>query len=246
MNKIKIGIDIDEIFRAKWLQFDRYYYQEFGAEGIPTEQLYTYDFFNTYEWNRTKENMFVLKDDFPEDINPLDYVQDENGHFLAENFIFNTEKIDLSARETYNKFMYEDYLFEIFGSAPLMYKGIDLDLKNFLYKYINYIDVTVFSVENVHSIPPTLFFLSRIMSRFNTYKFLEKSIDIISDVDVIITTDPALLLAELPENKTIIKVKRPYNTDIQSEKEILQLADLINNAEFEKLVNFKNEENVRE
>lgn len=250
MSKLKIGIDINEILRAIWLQFDRYYYQEYGLEGIPSEQLYTYDFFNTYTWNRTKEKTLVLKDDFPEDISPEFYAIDENGKSLADAFLFNTENVDLSEKETYNKFMYEDYLFEIFGSAPFMYKGLDLDLKNFLYKYKDYIDVTIFSVENVHSIPPTLFFLSRIMSRFSTYKFLDRSTDIIDDIDVdiIITTDPELLNSELAKKyKTLIKVKRPYNVNMCPDtKEILQLADLIDDAEFEKLINYKKEENVGE
>ena len=35
MRKIKVGISIDEILRAKWLQFDRYYVQEFAKMVSP-------------------------------------------------------------------------------------------------------------------------------------------------------------------------------------------------------------------
>ena len=43
-----VGIDIDEILRAKWLQFDKYYVEEFGLDGVPKEQEYVYDFFNNF------------------------------------------------------------------------------------------------------------------------------------------------------------------------------------------------------
>ena len=52
--KLKVGIDINEVFRAKWLQFDRFYTQEFGEEGIP-EQPYVYDFFKNYKFEDTVE-----------------------------------------------------------------------------------------------------------------------------------------------------------------------------------------------
>jgi hypothetical protein len=135
--------------------------------------------------------------------------------------------------------MHVDYVFEIFGSAPFMYKGLDLDLKNFLYKYGKNIEVTIFSVENVHTIPPTLFFLSRVMSRFSNYKFVEKVTDIINDVDIIITTDPILLDAELQEGKTIIKIDRPYNAENGKQyTSVLQLVELVDDDEFEKMIGY--------
>jgi len=241
MKKVKIGIDINEILRAKWLQFDRYYLNEFGEEGVPAKIPYVYDYFNTYAWNATSEQINVLKEKFDDNFNTLDYVVDEEtGEAPVDTFISNKEIVSETALEVYNKFMHLDFVFEISGSAPFMYKGLDLDLKNFLYKYGKFIDVTIFSVENVHTIPPTLFFLSRIMSRFSTYKFVENSTDIIEDVDVIITTDPKLLNVKLPEGKTIIKVNRPYNVDNGTDySSVLQLVELVDNVEFEKLIGYE-------
>lgn len=38
--KLTIGIDIDEVLRAKWIQFDKHYIEEFGEEGTPKDNPY--------------------------------------------------------------------------------------------------------------------------------------------------------------------------------------------------------------
>ena len=244
MSKIRVGIVIDEILRAKWLQFDRFYAQEFGDEDIPEEaQSYVYDFFKNYSWRDTIEEIKEMREpeDTPKEINPIDYQLDEDGNAPADFMIFKpTEKVSLSAKEVYNRFMYEDFLFEIHGAAPKMYHQLDLDVNNFLQKYEDTIDYTVMSVENRFTIPPTLFFLSKISSRFKKYKFVDKAIDMWNDIDVLITTDPEILNLGAPWFKKIIKLKRPYNENINvGSLEVLQIADLINNRDFEKIIKYK-------
>lgn len=243
MSKVRVGIDINEIFRAKWLQFDRFYVQEFGDKGVPEEQPYVYDFFKHYKWEDTVEKIKELKEpeETPEDINPIEYQVDEKGDAPADIFLFKkTEEIQLSAREVYNRFMYQDYLFELHASAPIMYKGMDLHVNNFYEKYNNTSDFTLFSVENKFSIPPTLFFLSKMTCRFRNIQFLTKSIDMWKDVDVLITTDPEILNLGTPWGKKLIKLTRPYNKDIKAGNlEVLQIADLIDNPKFEKIIKYK-------
>lgn len=244
MSKLKIGIDINEIMRARWLQFDRFYAQEFGNEGIPEDQPYQYDFFNTYEWKDGIEEIKELREpeDIPENINPIDYQIDEKGEASADFLLFKpTEKVKITALEQYNRFMYEDFLFEIHGAAPKMYPQLDLDVNNFLLRYDKAADFTVLSVENRFSIPPTLFFLSKISSRFKNYVFVDKGMDMWKYVDILITTDPKLLSVGAPWGKKIIKLKRPYNENLKKYSlEVLQIADLIKNTEFEKIIKFKN------
>ena len=210
--KLKVGIDINEVFRAKWLQFDRFYAQEFekGEEEIVPN--YCYDFFKNYEWNDTVEIIKELKEpdtDFPDDINPIHYQVDENGEADADAFLFKkTEELRLTAREVYNRFMYEDYVFEIHASAPIMYKGMDLHAKNFYLKYGEHSNFTLFSVENQFSIPSTLFFLSRMTSRFKNIKFIDKNLEMWDDIDVLITTDPEILTLGAPWGKKLIKLIR--------------------------------------
>jgi hypothetical protein len=137
--------------------------------------------------------------------------------------------------------MYEDFLFEIFGSAPIMYKGMDFHVKQFYEKYKDYLEFTIYSVENQLSIPPTLFFLSKMSCRFNNYRFVEKPIDMLNDVDIFITTDPEILSHGQFLDRKIIKLKRPYNenyTSVNCSLEALQIADLIDNEEFEKIINY--------
>jgi hypothetical protein len=243
MSRVKVGIAVDEVLRAKWLQFDRFYAQEFGED--QHEPKYVYDYFDNYKWKDTKELVKEMREpeDTPEHINPIDYQVDEKtGEAPADFMLFKkAEKVELSAREVYNRFMYEDYLFEIHGSATMMYKGMDLHVNNFLLKYDNTADITVLSVENRFSIPPTLFFLSKISSRFTSYKFVNKAIDMWHDVDVLITTDPEILRLGAPWGKKLIKLKRPYNEEIKAGSlEVLQVADLIDNPEFEKIIKYKN------
>jgi len=94
MSKLKVGIVVDEILRAKWLQFDRFYAQEFGEEGIPKEQPYVYDFFNSYKWKDTEETIKEMREpeDTPKDINPLDYQVDEKGEAPADFMLFKKKK----------------------------------------------------------------------------------------------------------------------------------------------------------
>jgi len=243
MGKTKIGIVIDEILRAKWLQFDRFYAQEFGEEDIPEKQPYVYDFFKAYPWKDTVEKVKEMREpeDTPDTINPIDYQVDDKGNAPVDFMIFKPEKeIKLTAKEVYNRFMYEDYLFEINGAAPAMYKGMDLHVNNFLQKYEDTVDFTVLSVENRFSIPPTLFFLSKISTRFKNYMFLDKATDMWKEVDILITTDPEILKLGAPWGKKLIKLKRPYNEKIKAGSlEVLQIADLIDNQNFEKIIKYK-------
>lgn len=245
MKKIKVGIDINEIFRARWIQFDRFYAQEFGEDNIP-EQQYVFDYFNDYVWNDTKEEVKELKepDEMPDSINPLDYAVDDNGDAPADVFLFKKSKsINLTAKEVYNRFMYEDFLFEIFGSAPLMYKNLDVDVNKFYFKYKDHIEFVIFSVENEFSISPTLFFLSKMSCKFTNIKFVKKNTDIWKDVDVLITTDPDLLTSKKPQRKKLIKIIRPYNKTIRNNNiniEKIQLNELRDDKKFEKIIRFKN------
>lgn len=247
--KIKIGIDIDEVLRAKWLQFDKYYVEEFGEEGTPTENPYTQDFFEKYKWKDRIEKEKFLKDPekTPDKINPLDYVADESGESPVDAILFKPEEtIKLTPREVYNRFMYEDYLLEIHGSAPLMYRRMELDVDKFIKKYENYCDFIVLGKENWFSIPPTLFFLSKTMLKFKEYKFHDDYDEYwLNDLDIIITCNPKVIECK-PDNKKHIKLNRPYNMENDSGliHDLLHIKDLIDSTEFQKIIGYiKEKEN---
>ena len=234
MNKdLRISIEIDEILRSKWIQFDKFYAQEFGEEGIP-EEPYVFDFFKEYKWEDGVEQIQIMKDDIPEDMSPTEYQVDEDGKSVADPFLFKTESKEYTAKEQYEKFMYEDFLFEIFGSAPQLYRGLDLHINEFISKFKD-LQITIVSKENLQTIPPTLFFLGKSMMRFKNYKFYDKFEDYWDDCDILITTNPELLV-NIPEGKTVIKIKRPYNKEIKSDYEYINLYDLIKDEKFNKLI----------
>jgi hypothetical protein len=242
--KLKIGIDINEVLRARWLQFDRFYTEEFGGkEGVEDQPaVYVYDFFGKYKWEEKTEVNRDLKEpeDMPADINPLEYQVDEaTGEANADFALFKApETVHLTAKQVYNRFMYEDYAFEIFGSAPMMYKNMDLEVNQFYFKYKDLVDFVVISKENQFSIPSTLFFLSKIRTRFTEYRFVETNKEMLEGLDVLITTDPEIL--DAPTAKKIIKLLRPYNeTCIKGDiTPVFQINDLNGNPEFEKLINY--------
>jgi len=242
MAKLRVGIDINETLRGRWAQFDRFYAQEFGEENLD-DPKYVYDFWKEYHWEDTIEVDKELKepDDMPDDINPIYYQTDEKGEAEADSFIFKKSvETKLTAREVYNRFVYQDFLFEIHGAAPKIYPQVDLDTNNFLQKYEETVDFTVMSVENRFSIPPTLFFLSKVSSRFNNYKFLEKAVDMWKHVDILITTDPEIIQLGAPWGKKLIKLRRPYNEKLKSGTlDAMQIVDLIENKDFQKIIKFK-------
>lgn len=240
--KLKIGIDINEILRARWLQFDRFYDQEFGGENNESTK-YEFDLFGKYPWKDTVEVDKELKEpgDMPENINPIDYLLNENGEAPADIFLFKKQtEIHLTAKEVYNRFMYQDYLFEIFGSAPMMYKDMDVHINKFQEKYKDTVDFIIVSKENQFSIPPTLFFLSKIRSRFSEYRFAETNEELLKGLDCIITTDPEILDRFKDCDNMIIKILRPYNENSWngSITPVLHINDLNGNEEFEKLINY--------
>ena len=242
--KLRIGIDINEVLRAKWYQFDKYYIEEFGEEGAPQKDTYVYDYFKAYKFKDTVETNKELKEpeDMPENINPLDYQMDKKlGEPPADIFLFKAPvKSKLTAKEVYNRFLYQDFLFEIYGAAAMMYRNMDVDVNKFLEKYQNFADFTIISIENKFTIPPTLFFLSKISTRFKNYCFVDKASDMWKHVDILITTNPEILQNKISWFKKLIKIIRPYNENITAGSlQIKQVAELINNKKFEKIIKYK-------
>ena len=221
MEKLKLGIDIDEILRAKWLAFDRYYADEFGENGI-TEPFNTYELTNHYEFVETEEVTQVVTEEFLEHeglskLSPKEYVVDqETGKAPVDDFAFNTEKKILSPQEVFDKFLYEDYLFEIHGSAPKLYINADVDVNVFLKRYSEYFDFVFFAKTRISAIPATLFFLSKMRLEVKNISFVESNEEIWNKVDWIVTTDPTIP-TEKPSDKVCVMLDRLYNKETDAD-----------------------------
>lgn len=248
MSKKILAIDINEVLRSLWIQFDRYYVEEFGEEGAPEDddEAYTYNFWKDYEWKDTTVEVNELKEDAPETIPASEYVVDEEtGQSNADFLLFNKKMVDYTAREMFKKFMYEDYCMDIFGFAPKMYMQVDKDLDDFYRKYKDQYEFALVSKENWFSIPPTLFWLAKVTPRIRNYFFYEENQEIWDRVDILITTDPELLESK-PENKKVIKIQRPFNEENKADFESVNIVDLINDEDFKKIINYKETEVKKE
>lgn len=130
---------------------------------------------------------------------------------LSKSFPFKDKK-------AYNKFLYEDYPFEVFAEATVASRMLD---KNFNLWHISvddeYGDDVDILLANPYefntSIGYTCFFLSQIATRVREIYFPKNSADIWEKCDVLVTADPKLL-SEKPEGKKTVKIEMPYNEGI--------------------------------
>ncbi len=137
MKKIVVGIDINEIIRGRWQKFDQCYVSEYGMDGV-IEPFDTFDFRNHYKFEDHVQVTNFLNEELPEEVSPIEYqVNPETGEAPVDAFAFKKESENITADAAYKKFLYEDYAFEIFGAAPLLYKNVDLDFEKFFKKYMD-------------------------------------------------------------------------------------------------------------
>ena len=215
---------------------------------------FTLDYWNDFHWEDTDEKIDYLNEDLPEDISPLEYqVDPETGEAPVDHMAFRKRVESKTAEEIYKRFLYQDYLLEIFGHASKIYRNVDVEIEQFYTKYKDFADFRIICKENWFTIPPTLFFLSKVRPRFKHYHFLENDEEIWDLADIMITTDPKTIKAK-PKNllyKSVIMLKRPYNYDPEEDKvlekdvedavcfSVMNVRDLTDNEEFEKLIGYE-------
>ena len=145
-------------------------------------------------------------------------------------------------RNEYNKFLYEDYPFEVFAEAPVMDKMLDKKLNLWTLSMQNdeqFEDGIDFIIANPFefntSIGYTCFFLSQIATRIREFYFPKDSSTIWDRCDVLITADPRLLSCK-PEGKVSVKIEAPYNEDNEADFTYESLTKLIEDENFGKKI----------
>lgn len=225
MSKKVLAIDIDEVIRSKWLQFDRFYAQEFGEDGIKMP-FDTYNLRNHYEFKESTEVINYLNEEIPDDISPIEYVVDkETGEAPVDHLAFRKREEKLTPDQLFNKFLYEDFLVEIFGSAPTLYRGLDIDLRKFKLAFENDVDIILFSAEKNVSISVTLFFLSKIRPIIRKYYFPETPEEIWNEADIVITTDPSIINSK-GDGQKVVLLKRQHNAELTGDFSAINIQDL--------------------
>ena len=158
----------------------------------------------------------------------------ENLDFSTNNYekIFNFE-----SRKEYEKFLYEDFVFEIFAEATACEKTLDKKLNLWLIEQENNEDLQdelkiAFSnpMEFNASIGYTYFFLSKMATRIREVFLPSDSSEIWERSDVLVTADPKLIQSK-PEGKTVIKIENDYNRNLTADYTFNSLADFLQDKE---------------
>lgn len=152
---------------------------------------------------------------------------------LKSNDLF--EEFNFNSKEEYQKFLYEDYPYEIFGSCPSIEKDLPARFNNWLVNVVENIEcdenfefIIVSPMEFSLSIQSTFFFLSKIGCRVREVFFPKNSVDIWNICDALITANPKLLDCK-PDKKISIKINMSYNTKCNADYSYSTFADFISN-----------------
>ena len=155
------------------------------------------------------------------------YVKGYNHQYDPENFSEWTNDMEAAlpfkTRRAYEKFVYEDYSFELFGKCPTCTKKLTEQLNEWAEQTIKDIDTDepidvmfVSTMEYGASIGNTYFFLSKLGTKIREAYFPVDSSTIWDRCDVLITANPSLLNNK-PEGKTTIRIKKDYNADCHAD-----------------------------
>lgn len=123
----------------------------------------------------------------------------------------------------YEKFVYEDYAYELFGACPACELQLSSAFNDWVTNIIPNIDietpielVMVSPFEYGLSIASTYFFLSKIGCRVRKVIMPMDSSEIWNTCDVLITANPDLL-ATKPDKKISVKIDTDYNEKAKSD-----------------------------
>lgn len=163
---------------------------------------------------KTKQIGFVYKKYIDENID-LDRIDLENNK-IDEAFGF-------KSKNEFNKFLYEDYPFEIFAEATMMDSALDKKLNLWHISLNDNEDIDdeldlmlANTMEFNASIGYTYFFLSKMATRIREVFLPLNSISIYDKCDILITSD-VKLLTNIPKNKLAIKIETDYNKGVNND-----------------------------
>lgn len=139
----------------------------------------------------------------------------------------------------YNRFVYDDFAFELFGKCETCGRSLTTDLSVWLREIGNIetdekIEVMfVSTMEYGASIGYSYFFISKLGPEIREVYFPLNSLDVWDKCDVLITANPQLL-ENKPVGKKSVKIKTEYNDECDSDFEYRSLSKFcqdINNTE---------------
>lgn len=123
----------------------------------------------------------------------------------------------------YEKFVYEDYAYELFGACPTCELQLSAAFNDWVTKIVPDLDtdepvdlIMVSPFEYGLSIASSYFFLSKIGCRVRKVFFPTDSSEIWQKCDALITANPDLINIK-PEGKISVKIEKEYNIETASD-----------------------------
>ncbi len=165
---------------------------------------------------------------------PLDTF-DLLNHYKFESIIGNDGVTMLSPRQHLEKFMYDDFPYQIFGTAPEIEKAAEainkiqqFGLLNGLYK------TSLVCKLKGKSISSTMAFLSKINCRIKNIHFVDEDYEKWDYADVLIDVSPESI-QEKPERKVVIKINHIANQWDKADFSFDHIKDVMNEDFLRKL-----------
>lgn len=145
-------------------------------------------------------------------------------------------------RKRYLQFLYEDFPFEIFGSANQCEKNLTIRLNEWLAE-IEDLDEEptvcfVSTKEYDKSIGATYYFLGKYAPKIREAHMLLNENDVWGVCDVIITANPNVI-SNTPNDKLCVKINNSYNQEIESKFNYDTLMSFFNDTNVIKKLNNK-------
>jgi hypothetical protein len=161
---------------------------------------------------------------------------------LTTNDMF--ELFPFKSIEEYQKFIYEDYSWELYGKCETCTRTLTSDFKNWLTKTILNIDtdepievMIISPMEYGLSIPSSYFFLSKLGVPVREVYFPSDSSMVWEKCDVLITANP-IFLNKKPNEKKVVRIEMDYNKESPYDYTYATLTDFFSQSiNTEKLLN---------
>ena len=164
------------------------------------------------------------------------YLLNYNREFDTSDFSFWTNEMQnlliFKTDREYERFVYEDYSYELFGKNDTCERNTITDLKKFseeIYDINNKNTIMFVSpMEIGPSIGYTYFFISKLGSDIREVYLPKDSFTIWDKCDVLITANPRLLDSK-PEGKKSVKINFEYNNDCEADFTFNSFSEIANN-----------------
>jgi len=146
-------------------------------------------------------------------------------------------------KDFFLKWLYEDYVLEIFGFAQEQYLNSTVELNEFLVFLDKHnIELVLLSKEICRSIQATNHFLSLTPCQVRNVKYVRDNDDYTKDIDVIITANPFILKQNQRKKcYKYIRLARDFNADSKSDYTINEVRDLLDDKVKKYILKIKTE-----